>query len=59
MKSKTGPALFAVDEHVRPNASLATLAKLRPVFDRTGTVSTVLQGPFSVQELDTAVQKVA
>ncbi len=29
------------------------------VIDRTGKVSTVLQGPFSVQELDTAVQKVA
>jgi hypothetical protein len=29
------------------------------VIDRTGNVSTVLQGPFSVQELDTAVQKVA
>ena len=29
------------------------------VIDRTGTVSTVLQGPFSVQELQAAVQKVA
>ena len=29
------------------------------VIDRTGTVSTVLQGPFSVQELQSAVQKVA
>jgi hypothetical protein len=29
------------------------------VMDRTGKVSTVLQGPFSVQELEAAVQKVA
>jgi hypothetical protein len=29
------------------------------VIDRSGKVSTVLQGPFSVQELDAAVQKVA
>jgi hypothetical protein len=29
------------------------------VIDRTGKVSTVLQGPYSVQELETAVQKVA
>jgi hypothetical protein len=29
------------------------------VIDRSGTVSTVLQGPFSVQELEAAVQKVA
>ena len=29
------------------------------VIDRTGKVSTVLQGPFSVQELQSAVQKVA
>ena len=29
------------------------------VIDRSGKVSTVLQGPFSVQELEAAVQKVA
>ena len=29
------------------------------VIDRTGKVSSVLQGPFSVQELEAAVQKVA
>jgi hypothetical protein len=29
------------------------------VFDRTGKVSTILQGPFSVQELEAAVRKVA
>jgi hypothetical protein len=29
------------------------------VFDKNGKVSTVLQGPFSVQELEAAVQKVA
>jgi hypothetical protein len=29
------------------------------VFDRSGKVSTVLQGPFSVQELEAAVKKVA
>jgi hypothetical protein len=29
------------------------------VIDRTGKVSTVLEGPFSVQELEAAVQKVA
>ena len=32
---------------------------LREVIDRSGLVSTVLQGPFSVQELEAAVQKVA
>jgi acetyl-CoA C-acetyltransferase len=39
VKGKTGPALFAVDEHVRPDASVAGLAKLKPVFDRNGTVT--------------------
>jgi hypothetical protein len=29
------------------------------VIDRSGRISTVLQGPFSVQELEAAVQKVA
>ena len=29
------------------------------VIDRNGKVSSVLQGPFSVQELEAAVQKVA
>jgi hypothetical protein len=29
------------------------------IIDRTGRVSTVLQGPFSVQELEAAVQKIA
>ena len=29
------------------------------IIDRNGKVSTVLQGPFSVQELEAAVQKVA
>jgi hypothetical protein len=29
------------------------------VIDRSGRISTILQGPFSVQELDAAVQKVA
>jgi acetyl-CoA C-acetyltransferase len=39
VKGKTGPTLFAVDEHVRPDASIAGLAKLKPVFDRNGTVT--------------------
>jgi hypothetical protein len=29
------------------------------VIDRAGRISTILQGPFSVQELEAAVQKVA
>jgi acetyl-CoA C-acetyltransferase len=39
VKGKSGAALFAVDEHVRPDASVAGLAKLKPVFDRNGTVT--------------------
>ena len=29
------------------------------VIDQTGKVSTILQGPFSVQELEAALQKVS
>ncbi|HXJ79511.1 MAG TPA: acetyl-CoA C-acyltransferase family protein [Candidatus Methylomirabilis sp.] len=39
VKSKGGPAAFDTDEHVRPDASLAAMAKLRPVFDKNGTVT--------------------
>jgi acetyl-CoA C-acetyltransferase len=39
VKTKTGPAMFATDEHVRGDADLAAMAKLRPVFDPRGTVT--------------------
>jgi acetyl-CoA C-acetyltransferase len=39
IKTKTGPVAFETDEHVRPDASLAAMAKLKPVFDRNGTVT--------------------
>ena len=37
--TKSGPALFETDEHVRGDATLAGMAKLEPVFDRSGTVT--------------------
>jgi acetyl-CoA C-acetyltransferase len=40
VKTKTGPALFLTDEHVRSDANLEALAHLKPVFDRNGTVTT-------------------
>ena len=39
VKTRTGPAAFDTDEHVRPDANAAAMAKLRPVFDKTGTVT--------------------
>jgi acetyl-CoA C-acetyltransferase len=39
VKVKGGTALFASDEGVRTDSSLEKLAKLRPVFDKSGTVT--------------------
>jgi acetyl-CoA C-acetyltransferase len=39
LKSKKGPAEFARDEHVRPDASVEGLGKLKPVFKPDGTVT--------------------
>jgi acetyl-CoA C-acetyltransferase len=39
VKTKAGPVPFDTDEHVRADASLAGMAKLKPVFDRSGTVT--------------------
>jgi len=39
IKSKAGPVPFDTDEHVRADASLAGMAKLKPVFDKSGTVT--------------------
>jgi acetyl-CoA C-acetyltransferase len=39
VKTKAGLAPFATDEHVRADASLSVMAKLKPVFDRNGTVT--------------------
>jgi acetyl-CoA C-acetyltransferase len=39
VKTRTGPAAFDTDEHVRPDASVAAMAKLKPVFDKKGTVT--------------------
>jgi acetyl-CoA C-acetyltransferase len=39
VRGKTGPMSFEVDEHVRADANLAAMAKLRPVFDPRGTVT--------------------
>jgi len=39
IKTKTGPMAFETDEHVRPDASMAAMAKLKPVFDKQGTVT--------------------
>ena len=36
---KGDPLAFEVDEQPRPDTSMATLAKLRPAFDRNGTVT--------------------
>ncbi len=37
--ARKGPIVFDADEHVRPGSTLAGLAKLPPVFSRTGTVT--------------------
>jgi acetyl-CoA C-acetyltransferase len=39
IKVKGGTALFDTDENVRRDASLEKMAKLRPVFDKAGTVT--------------------
>jgi acetyl-CoA C-acetyltransferase len=39
IKLKRDTALFDKDESVRPDSSLEKLAKLRPVFDKSGTVT--------------------
>jgi acetyl-CoA C-acetyltransferase len=39
VKTRTGPATFETDEHVRADASMAAMAKLKPVFDARGTVT--------------------
>jgi acetyl-CoA C-acetyltransferase len=39
LKTKTGTIPFTTDESPRQDATLENLAKLRPVFDKTGTVT--------------------
>jgi acetyl-CoA C-acetyltransferase len=39
IKAKTGPVAFEVDESVRRDSTLDKLAKLKPVFDKEGTVT--------------------
>jgi len=39
IKIKGGTTLFATDESPRPDATLENLAKLKPVFDKNGTVT--------------------
>jgi acetyl-CoA C-acetyltransferase len=39
LESKKGPTEFTQDEHVRPEASMETMGKLKPVFKPDGTVT--------------------
>jgi acetyl-CoA C-acetyltransferase len=39
VKTRAGTTLIDTDEHVRPDATLEDMRKLRPVFDRNGTVT--------------------
>jgi acetyl-CoA C-acetyltransferase len=39
IKSKKGEVAFTTDEHVRADVSLEDMAKLRPVFEKDGTVT--------------------
>ena len=39
LKSRKGVEQFTTDEHVRPDASMENLAKLKPVFKKDGTVT--------------------
>jgi acetyl-CoA C-acetyltransferase len=39
LKSRKGVEQFTTDEHVRPDASVESLAKLKPVFKKDGTVT--------------------
>ncbi len=39
IKTRKGPVEFKVDEHARPDVSLEGLAKLKPAFEKDGTVT--------------------
>jgi acetyl-CoA C-acetyltransferase len=39
LKSRKGTTTFDTDEHIRADASMEGMAKLKPVFDRNGTVT--------------------
>ena len=39
LKSKKGPATFEVDEHIRAGCTLADMAKLKPAFQKDGSVT--------------------
>jgi acetyl-CoA C-acetyltransferase len=39
IKTRSGPAAFDTDEHVRRDANMGAMAKLKPVFDKKGTVT--------------------
>jgi acetyl-CoA C-acetyltransferase len=39
LKAKSGTTSFATDESPRPDATIENLAKLKPVFDKNGTVT--------------------
>jgi acetyl-CoA C-acetyltransferase len=39
LKSRKGTTVFEVDEHIRADATLEGMAKLRPVFDKSGSVT--------------------
>jgi acetyl-CoA C-acetyltransferase len=38
-KTRKGEVTFDVDEHIKPGTSMETLAKMRPAFDKEGTVT--------------------
>jgi len=59
-KTRKGEIVFETDEHVRPDASEADMAKLRPVFRKDGTVtagnaSGINDGAAAVVMMDRAV----
>ena len=39
LKSRKGTITFDTDEHIRPDASVEGMAKLRPVYDKSGSVT--------------------
>jgi acetyl-CoA C-acetyltransferase len=39
LKSRKGTAVFDTDEHIRADANMEGMAKLRPVFDKNGSVT--------------------
>jgi acetyl-CoA C-acetyltransferase len=39
LKSRKGTTVFDTDEHIRADASIEGMAKLRPVFDKSGSVT--------------------